>query len=55
MFHDKGTSGSPVLLVGVDKPTLRSQFLAHFSFAPEDAKDTGIRMKGARRVTGAGV
>ena len=52
---DESPNDSPVLLIGVDKPTQRSQFLAHFSFTPEDAKDTGVRLKGARKLTNAGV
>ena len=31
--------GDPVLLVGVDEETSRSQFLAHFSFSPAGEGD----------------
>ena len=48
MFLDYGenTHGSPVLLVGVDEITPRSQFLAHFSFTSFSDAKTGLRNRG---------
>jgi hypothetical protein len=46
---DGGVRGSPVLLVGVDQQTPRSQFLAHFSFTSTSDKETGLRMVGGTR------
>ena len=51
MFLDQG---SPVLLVGVDQKTPRSQFLAHFSFTPASAGETGLRMDGGTRMKTSG-
>ena len=55
MFLDEGTQGSPVLLVGVDQATTRSQFLAHFSFTAGTDQKTGLRMSGGTRLTGSGM
>ena len=56
MFLDYGenTHGSPVLLVGVDEITPRSQFLAHFSFTSFSDTVTGQRIRGGNRVQNTG-
>lgn len=49
-----GSSKRPrkaTLLFRVDDTTSRSQFLAHYSFTPEDNPDTGLHFKGGTRVT----
>ena len=45
---------SPVLLLGVDHSTSRTQFLAHFSFTSSSDKQTGLRMAGGTRVPNTG-
>ena len=56
MFLDYGenTHGSPVLLVGVDEITPRSQFVAHFSFTSFSDTMTGLRIRGGNRVPNTG-
>ena len=56
MFLDSvaDAPGSPVLLIGVDQKTPRSQFLAHFSFTTSSAKETGLRMTGGTIIPGSG-
>ena len=53
--HAEDTYSSPLLLVGVDHPTQRSQFLAHFSFTSIHNKDTGLKLRGAKKLTGSGM
>jgi hypothetical protein len=55
MFLDEDTQGSPVLLVGVDQSTTRSQFLAHFSFTSTSDPKTGRRMSGGTRLPDSGM
>jgi hypothetical protein len=52
--YDENTHGSPVLLVGVDEITPRSQFLAHFSFTRFSDTMTGLRIRGGNRVPNTG-
>ena len=51
---DDNSPASPVLLVGVDQQTPRSQFLAHYSFTSSSDKETGLRMAGGTRLPASG-
>ena len=55
IFSEGDIHGSPVLLVGVDQATPRSQFLAHFSFTAVSDQKTGRRMSGGTRLIDSGM
>ena len=47
-------AGTPVLLVGVDEETSRSQFLAHYSFTSISEGETRLHMRGGTRLPDTG-